>query len=291
MKTATPRRKSSWRFEEMKSNYRLAALLSLALLLLAPTYALAQDAKKKGDDPQRPPAAVKPGERLEPDDSTPARTDVPQSALANRREQMSEDADAEIPSYNNFMTSYRLGPEDVISVTVFDLPKYSRTGIIIPPDGRIDYYLIRGGLHVAGKTTQEVADEITKYLDEYIIDPKVTVSLDKAMSARYAVIGDVAQPGIRPMTRRLSVYEAISEAGGILQTGKSQVVVLHWDADRMIKTTTVDVAAIRKGKAPDNYFLRPGDQILVPGNRWKTVEAVLKLAPILSFARIFTGGW
>lgn len=275
----------------MKSNYRLAALLSLALLLLAPTYALAQDAKKKGDDPQRPPAAVKPGERLEPDDSTPARTDVPQSALANRREQMSEDADAEIPSYNNFMTSYRLGPEDVISVTVFDLPKYSRTGIIIPPDGRIDYYLIRGGLHVAGKTTQEVADEITKYLDEYIIDPKVTVSLDKAMSARYAVIGDVAQPGIRPMTRRLSVYEAISEAGGILQTGKSQVVVLHWDADRMIKTTTVDVAAIRKGKAPDNYFLRPGDQILVPGNRWKTVEAVLKLAPILSFARIFTGGW
>src|SRR4051812_13791498 len=109
----------------MKSNYRLAALLSLALLLLAPSVALAQDAKKKSDDPQRPPA-VKPGERLEPDDSTPARTDVPQSVLANRREQLSEDADAEIPSYNNFMTSYKLGPEDVISVTVFDLPKYSR---------------------------------------------------------------------------------------------------------------------------------------------------------------------
>jgi len=275
----------------MKSTYRLAPLLSLALLLLAPSFALAQDAKKKGDDTQQRPPAVKPGERLEPDDSTPARTDVPERAQANRREQLSEDEDSEIPSYNNFMTSYKLGPEDVISVTVFDLPKYSRTGIVIPPDGRIDYYLIRGGLHVAGKTTQEVADEITKYLDEYIIDPKVTVSLDKAMSARYAVIGDVAQPGIRPMTRRLSVYEAISEAGGILQTGKSQVVVLHWDADRMIKTTTVDVAAIRKGKAPDNYFLRPGDQILVPGNRWKTVESILKLAPVLSFARIFTGGF
>jgi polysaccharide export outer membrane protein len=276
----------------MKYNYRLAALLSLALLLLAHApHALAQKDKKKPVDAQQQPATVKPGERLEPDDSSPARSDVTESVQANRREQMSEESDAEIPSYNNFLSSYRLGPEDVISVTVFDLPKYSRTGVVVPPDGRIDYYLIRGGLNVAGKTTQQVADEITLHLDEYIIDPKVTVSLDKAMSARYAVIGDVAQPGIRPMSRRLSVYEAVSEAGGVLPTGKSQVVVLHWDADRMLRTKTVDLAAIRKGKAPDDYFLRPGDQVFVPGNRWKKVEAVLKLAPILSFARIFSGGW
>src|SRR4051812_12201711 len=280
----------------MKSNYRLAALLSLALLLLAPTpSALAQkDKKKKETEAQQRPPAVKPGERLEPDDSTPARNDVPESVLANRREQMSEDSDAEIPSYNNFLSSYRLGPEDVISVKVFGGPtveKYSMSGVTVPPDGRIDYYLMRGGLFVNGKTTQQVADEITAHLDEYIIDPKVTVTLDKAMSHRYSVIGDVAQPGIRMMTRRLSVYEALTEAGGILRTGRKQVVVIHWDADRMLRTTTVDVAAITKGKAPDNYFLRPGDQIFVPGNKWKTVDSVMKALPVLSFARIFTGGW
>src|SRR4051812_30640365 len=279
----------------MKSNYRLAALLSLALLLLAPSpSALAQkDKKQKETEAQRPPA-VKPGERLEPDDSSPARNDVPESVQANRREQMSEDADAEIPSYNNFLSSYRLGPEDVISIKVFGGPtveKYSMSGVTIPPDGRIDYYLMRGGLFVNGKTTQQVSDEIMKHLDEYIIDPKVTVTLDKAMSHRYSVIGDVAQPGIRMMTRRLSVYEALTEAGGILRTGRKQVVVIHWDADRMLRTTTVDVAAITKGKAPDNYFLRPGDQIFVPGNKWKTVDSVMKALPVLSFARIFTGGW
>ena len=276
----------------MKSNYRLAATLSLALLVLAP-HALAQDTKKKDSDAQqqqRPPA-VKPGERLEPDDATTARPDVPQAVQEHRREQMNEDADSEVPSYNNYMSSYRLGPEDVISVSVFDLPKYSRGGIVIPPDGRIDYYLIRGGLFVNGKTTQQVADEITQHLDEYIIDPKVTVSLDKAMSQRYSVIGDVAQPGIRAMTRRLSVYEALTEAGGILRTGKKQVVVFHLDADRMLKPIIIDVAAIEKGKAADNHFLRPGDQIFVPGNRWKTVDQVLKALPIISFARVFTGGW
>jgi hypothetical protein len=51
------------------------------------------------------------------------------------------------------------------------------------------------------------------------------------------------------------------------------------------------VAAIEKGKAADNYFLSPGDQIVVPGNRFKTVQKVLSLLPVLSFARIFTGGW
>lgn len=282
----------------MKSNYRLAATLSLALLALAPApRALAQDANKKKDadaqqqQEQQRPRAVKPDERLEPDDATTARPDVPQSVLEHRREQINEDADSEVPSYNNFMSSYRLGPEDVISVTVFDLPKYSRSGIVIPPDGSIDYYLIRGGLFVNGKTTQQVADEITKHLDEYIIDPKVTVSLDKAMSQRYSVIGDVAQPGIRPMTRRLSVYEALTEAGGILRTGKKQVVVFHLDADRMLKPIVIDVAAIEKGKAADNHFLRPGDQIFVPGNRWKTVDQVLKALPIISFARVFTGGF
>jgi polysaccharide export outer membrane protein len=283
----------------MKSNYRLAAMLSLALLLLAPVpSALAQKDKKKqketeAQQQQRPPA-TKPDERLEPDDSTPAHTDVPESVQANRREQMSEDADAEIPSYNNFLSSYRLGPEDVISIKVFGgttVEKYSMAGVTVPPDGRIDYYLMRGGLFVNGKTTQQVSDEIVKHLDEYIIDPKVTVTLDKAMSHRYSVIGDVAQPGIRMMTRRLSVYEALTEAGGILRTGRKQVVVIHWDADRMLRTTTVDVAAITKGKAPDNYFLRPGDQIFVPGNKWKTVDSVMKALPVLSFARVFTGGW
>ena len=271
----------------MKSKRKVAAALLLALAALAPASALAQKDKKAPA-----PSKAQAGERLEPDDKREVRPDVPEQTLANRREREGEVEAEEIPSYNNFLTNYRLGPEDVISVTVFDLPKYSRTGIVIPPDGVIDYYMIRDGIHVVGKTRQQVADEIARHLDEYIIDPKVTVTLEKAMSMRYGVIGDVAQPGVRVMTRRLSVLEALSEAGGVLGTGdKKKVVVLHWDADRMVKPVYVDVSAIEKGKSPDNYFLSPGDQVFVPGNRWKRVESIIKLAPIVSFARIFTGGF
>lgn len=270
----------------MKSNPKLAAVLLLALLA-APTAFAQKDGQKKAQGDRK----KQPAERLEPDDASRVRVGVPESVLANRREQMSEEADAEIPYYNNFMSTYLLGPEDVISVSVFNHERYSRANITVPPDGKIDYFFIRDGLHVAGKTRQQVADEITRHLDEYIIDPKVTVSLEKSMSQRYGVLGDVAQPGIRPMTRRLSVYEALTEAGGILPTGRKQVVVLHWNADRTLTSTTIDIAAIQKGKAADNYFLRPGDQVFVPGNKWKTVDKILKAMPVLSFARIFTGGW
>ncbi|HYE14071.1 MAG TPA: polysaccharide biosynthesis/export family protein [Pyrinomonadaceae bacterium] len=278
----------------MKLNLRpAAAALALLLLAAAPHAAPAQNKQKKEGDAQQPTAQkTGAGERLEADDTSAQRPGVPEGALANRRERMSEEEDAEIPYYNNFLAKYLLGPEDVISISVFGLDRYSKTGIVIPPDGRIDYYHIREGVHVAGKTTRQVADEIAAHLEEYIIEPKVTVSLEKAMSSRYGVIGDVGKPGVFVMTRRLSVYEALAESGGVLSTGdKKRVVVLHWNADRTLRQIPIDVAAIEKGKAPDNYFLSPGDQIVVPGNRFKTVQKVLGLLPVISFARIFTGGF
>lgn len=236
------------------------------------------------------PAALPTGEQLEPDDPKVVPSDVPAEMQAHRQEQMSEDNDV-VPYYNNFFNTYRLGPEDVISVSVFGQERYSRAGIAIPPSGRISLALIPGGIFVNGKTVDEVAELIKKQYDEYIIEPQVTVSLDKAFSYRYAVIGDVVQPGIRLMNRRMTVTEAITEAGGVLPTGnRSRVVVLRRQPSGMLSPIAVNVSAIYKGKAPDNTYLVPGDQIIVPGNKLKTLQKIMSLSPILSFARIFTGG-
>jgi len=217
-------------------------------------------------------------------------TDVPADTQANRHEQASEEA-AVVPYYNNFFNTYRLGPEDVVSVSVFGQDRYSRSGIIIPPSGRISLALIPGGVFVNGKTVDEVAEAIKKSYDEYIIDPQVSVSLDKASSYRYSVIGDVAQPGIRLMSHRMTVTEALGEAGGVLQTGdRSRVVVLRRQADGNLKPIPVNVSAIYKGKAPDVTYLVPGDQVIVPGNKLKSFQKIMSFFPILSFARIFTGG-
>jgi len=284
-----------------KNNMPLA--LAIAALLTITTAAFAQDqsdpqkqrprttsstAQDKTDKTKKPVN----GDRLEPDDTSSRPKDMPNEMIANRQEQMSEE-EAEInPYYNNFFKTYRLGPEDIISVEVFNQDRYTRKGITVPPNGRISLQLIPGGVFVNGKTPEEVARIVEKYYDEFIINPEVTVTLEKAASYRYSILGDVLQPGVRLMNRRLTVTEAIAEAGGVLNTGdKSKVRVLRRKVDGQMDMIVVNVSAIYKGQAADNFYLSPGDQVLVPGNKLKKFQTIMGLANVASFARIFTGGW
>jgi protein involved in polysaccharide export with SLBB domain len=244
--------------------------------------------QEKDKKTQKPPVVT---DRLEPDDASRTPSDVPNEVQANRQEQLSEEA-AINPYYNNFFSTYRLGPEDVISVEVFNQDRYSRKGITVPPSGRISLSLIPGGVFVNGKTVDEVAETIKKRYDEYIIDPQVSVSLDKASSYRYSVIGDVGQPGIRLMNHRMTVTEALAEAGGVLATGdKSKVMVLRRQTTGVLAQIPVNVSAIYKGKAADSTFLVPGDQIIVPGNKLKKWQQIMSFASVLNFARIFGVGF
>ena len=275
----------------MKKNDKLTAL-GIVVVLMAGTISIAaqtQDDQKKAR-PRTTATAQKPAgntDRLEPDDASRPPSDMPDDITANRKEQMSE-ASAIDPYYNNFFSTYKLGPEDVISIEVFNQPRYSRSGVTVPPSGRVSLSLIPGGVFVNGKTVDEVAEVIKKKYDEFIIDPQVTVSIDKAGSYRYSIIGDVAQPGVRLMSHRMTVTEAIAEAGGVLGTGdRSKVTVLRRGQDGVLAQIPVNVSAVYKGKAADTTYLVPGDQIIVPGNKLKKVQQILAFSNVLNFARIF----
>jgi protein involved in polysaccharide export with SLBB domain len=232
----------------------------------------------------------KKGDKTKSKEPSKPLAEVTADAQTNRRDQAAEE-EAIVPYYNNFFTTYRLGPEDVISVTVFNQDRYSKGNIKIPPSGRISLALIPDGIFVNGKTVDQVAELVKKRYDEFIIEPQVSVSLDQAGSYRYSVIGDVAQPGIKLMSRRLSVTEAIAEAGGVLQTGnRSKVFVLHRQANGILTPIPVNISAIYKGQAPDSVYLVPGDQVVVPGNTLKKLQTIMGFTQVLSFANIFRGG-
>ncbi len=196
-----------------------------------------------------------------------------------------------LPYYNNYLNEYRLGPNDVITVEVFgQCPDYCKQNITVPPTARISYPLIREGVLVGGKTVEQIADEITKKLDEYIIEPKVTVTLDKAMSARYSVLGKVAAPGVRVIDRKVSVYEAIVESGGVLKEGdKKRVVVYSYDGQGRITPRIINLQEIERGKG-EMVFLNPGDQVFVPDQGFKlNVSTVLKVLEKASIVRLLFG--
>lgn len=218
-------------------------------------------------------------------------TETPQPSPDDKRQESSSEEEAAIlPYYNNYLTNYRLGPEDIISVEVFaQCPNYCKTGIAIPPTAKISYPLIREGIFVGGKTVEQVADEITKKLDEYIIDPKVTVTLERVGSARYSVLGKVAAPGVRLMTRRVSVYEAIVESGGVLKTGDRKRVMIYRQTEKGLSQISVDLQAIERGKS-EMVYLVPGDQVFIPDAGFKlNVSTVFKVLEKASLVRILFG--
>ncbi len=200
----------------------------------------------------------------------------------------SEEA-AVVAYYNNYLTDYRLGPNDVISVEVFgQCPDYCKESITVPPTARISYPLIRGGVFVGGRTLEQIEGEITKQLDEYIIEPKVTVTLVKAMSARYSVMGKVTTPGIRVMDRKVSLSEALAEAGGVTKEGnRKKVALVRFNAEGNLTRQDIDLAAIENGKAPVIY-LAPGDQVFVPGKGF-TVDTVFEVLGKASIVRLLLG--
>lgn len=201
---------------------------------------------------------------------------------------VSEEEAAILPYYNNYLKAYHLGPEDVISVDVFGEPKYSKAGIVVPPTAYIAYPLIPGGIFVGGKTTEQVSAEIRKRLDEYIIDPQVTVTLDKVGSARYGVMGKVTTPGVKMMNRRYNVYEAIAEAGGIAKDGdKKRILLLRLNLQGGFSQTVIDFEKVMAGKTDVPYLL-PGDQIIVPEKKWSLTK-VLDVVGKASAIRILFG--
>jgi len=211
---------------------------------------------------------------------------VPTAADGMQKSDDSKDVAEIVDYYNNYMEEYRLGPEDVISVQVFgQCPDYCKESLTIPPTARISYPLIREGIFVAGKTTFEVEDEITKQLNEYIIDPKVTVTLTKVGSARYGVVGKVVTPGLRLMTRKVSIFEALAEAGGIAKEGdKKRAVILRPNAANKFEPIPVNLKEIEQGTA-EMVFLKPGDQVIV-GKEGFNIATFLETLTKVSILRV-----
>ncbi len=201
-----------------------------------------------------------------------------------------KEAKKTVSYYSNYLDEYRLGANDIISIEVFgQCPDYCVTDKTIPPTAKMSYPLIREGVFVGGKTVEDVADDVTKKLEEYIIDPKVTVTLVRAGSARYSVMGKVNAPGVRIMDRKVSINEAILEAGGISKEGtKKKVFIARINSQGFYSTEEIDLIGIEMGKIP-TMFLQPGDQVFV-GDKGLTFGKVLDYIGKFSAARVLFGG-
>jgi len=194
--------------------------------------------------------------------------------------------------YQEFSDTYRLGPTDEIAIRVIGQPDYSLERVKVSPTGSV-YHPLLGDVGVAGLTVPQLIDRLTKDLSEYLINPKVSVALVEANSAKIGVLGDVVHPGILVMSGPMNVLNAIAASGGFTDTGdKSGVTVLRHMRDGSAQTLKVNVKLILEGKAgpEEDIALQAGDIVLINGNTKKKVNTVLSLAGFGSLLSFITRG-
>jgi len=158
---------------------------------------------------------------------------------------------------------FRIGPEDLLDILVWkNCPELCRT-IPVRPDGKMSLPLVND-IQAAGLTPGELRAQLTERLAVYLPSPEVSVIVREVHSVKVAVVGAVKMPGHYEVNSPATVLELIARAQGLTDfAARDKIVVLRQDG-----TTTKRIAfnyrKVAEGHDQDNFYVRPGDIIVVP---------------------------
>jgi polysaccharide biosynthesis/export protein len=191
-----------------------------------------------------------------PPQQTPPSAAVPPSKTTGDKTNTANGAAAVDP------TTYIIGAEDVLAITVWKEPQLSGT-IPVRPDGKISLVLL-GDIPASGRTPMQLASEITTGLKKYITDPNVSVTVTGVSSQRIFMVGEVGHVGPIPLTSGMSPLQAIAAAGGLSPFANAKhIYILRGEQGKQQKIP-FDYKGALKGTSKQNITLQPGDTIVVP---------------------------
>ncbi len=158
---------------------------------------------------------------------------------------------------------YRIGPEDVLEISVWKEEELQRE-VLVRPDGGISFPLA-GDVRAAGRTPQELQSAISEKLKKYIPDAVVTVSVTKLTGHRIYVIGKVNNPGQFTVGRYVDVLQALTLAGGLTPYASEESIKILRRKNGKEVVYPFDYDAVKSGDALDqNIVLQNDDVVVVP---------------------------
>jgi polysaccharide export outer membrane protein len=159
---------------------------------------------------------------------------------------------------------YRIGPEDVLQISIWKNEAMSRT-VPVRPDGKITLPLLND-VDAAGLTPMEFRDLLIKKLTEYMPAPEVSVIVVDPKSFKVSVMGEVPKPGRFELRSRTTVLDMLALAGGLSQfASRTKIVVLRPDGTKGMKRLPFNYnKAVSAGGEQENFYLQSGDILVVP---------------------------
>ena len=174
-------------------------------------------------------------------------------------------------------STYLLGPDDVLSVSVPEAEELSFDELRIDPEGSVRLPRI-GSLPAAGLTVAMFETEVERRLARYLHDPEAIVTVSEFRSQPVSVLGEVREPGVFQLRGNKTLAEVLSLAGGLSDAAGNIVKVTRRDQwgpvplpgstvspDGRYSVAGVDLALLMDARAPEhNIKIMPQDVVTVP---------------------------
>jgi polysaccharide export outer membrane protein len=182
-------------------------------------------------------------------------------------------------------SAYKIGPLDVLDISVFQAPELTKT-VTVASNGTIDFPLL-GEVPVAGKSTYQLQKELNAKLGaKYLQNPQVTVTVAQFNASRVTVSGAVKNPGVFPYKGE-TLLQFVTMAGGLSDDALNTVVVLR-QSNGTRSAAKFNIADIEAGRLTDPP-MEAGDLVVADSNVVKkgfnTVLApIMKVLPLALFA-------
>lgn len=159
---------------------------------------------------------------------------------------------------------YIVGPGDRLNISVWRHPDLNKE-VVVRPDGKIAFPIVND-IQASGLTPAELDANLVKGLSDIIRDPEVTVTILSFASKKIFVLGEVRRAGVYPFRGKMTVLEAISEAGSYTDDAvlRSTIIVRRGYTEKPEITRINLEKVIKKGDFRQNILLQPGDIIFVP---------------------------
>lgn len=174
-------------------------------------------------------------------------------------------------------SDYRLGPGDLIEITVFGVEELRQTRRI-STSGAINVPLLEA-FQVSGLTVSELERLLARRWEEedLVKDPQVSVTVLEYESKPVVVLGVVNRPGEYQLKRGLHLVDLLALAGGIQQERAEGIAVIQRSRENgegdspgepgseRSPSLTIDLKRLlEEGDKSLNVRIRPGDVVNVP---------------------------
>jgi polysaccharide export outer membrane protein len=175
------------------------------------------------------------------------------------------------PSFVRAQTDYRVGPQDVLNITVFGETELSGK-YTVEQDGTFTFPLV-GRVKAGGVTLREFEQELKKKLadGQFLKNPQLSIAIETYRSQRILVMGEVRAPGEYLLSSDMTLLAALARAGGTSPAASREALIVR--ASRQVRDKAnnndaeiirIDLADLQAGNVALNVTLQDGDTVNVP---------------------------